>query len=249
MPHGTASTHLRQLTAGDTLYATVRPCRHALRIEHNAHTPLIMVAAGAGLAPFRAAIADRRTLRKLGADLAPAQLYYGCRNDSDYLYRNELIAAHTESLVRLQVAFSRPRRGAGRYVQDALLAEANNLRKLIAQGARIHVCGDAFRTICLDGTPHAATDHTLTALVAEGRYVEDVYKPACRAAGRVCPGDWIAPRLSRDIDGNILRGSRYHFMKRSSTFLVIFSVKKSLCISPLTHSQEAALNTIPAPWW
>lgn len=188
VPQGTASTHLHQLTAGDTLHTAVRSCRHALQITHHRNIPLIMIAAGAGLAPFRAAIADRRALRDTGAHLAPSLLYYGCRNDTDYLYRDELTAAHHDGLITLQVAFSRPGRGQGSYVQDLLLADTPNVRTLIDQGARIHVCGDgaamapsvreAFQTICHDTASNESARHSWTALLAENRYSEDVYNPA-----------------------------------------------------------------------
>ncbi|MEU6237758.1 cytochrome P450, partial [Kitasatospora sp. NPDC047058] len=68
---GTGSGHLSGLRPGDTVLARVRPCREDFRIGHDAATPVIMVAAGTGLAPFRGAVADRRTLLAGGARLAP----------------------------------------------------------------------------------------------------------------------------------------------------------------------------------
>jgi cytochrome P450/NADPH-cytochrome P450 reductase len=57
---GSASGYLNAVQPGDTVLARVQPCRAAFRITHDADTPVVMIAAGTGLAPFRGAIADRR---------------------------------------------------------------------------------------------------------------------------------------------------------------------------------------------
>jgi cytochrome P450/NADPH-cytochrome P450 reductase len=73
---GTGSGHLARVRPGDTVYARIQPCREAFRVDGTA--PVIMVAAGTGLAPFRGAIADRMAALARGADLAPALCYFGC---------------------------------------------------------------------------------------------------------------------------------------------------------------------------
>ncbi|MGW4568816.1 cytochrome P450, partial [Streptomyces sp. NPDC004561] len=73
---GTGSGHLAALRPGDTVLARVQPCREAFRIDDSA--PVVMVAAGTGLAPFRGAVADRAEARRTGAELPDALLYFGC---------------------------------------------------------------------------------------------------------------------------------------------------------------------------
>ncbi|MEU1283361.1 cytochrome P450 [Kitasatospora sp. NPDC005856] len=184
---GTGSGYLDRVAVGDTVLARVQPCREAFRIGHR--TPVVMIAAGTGLAPFRGAVADRRALLAQGAGLAPALLYFGCDDEAaDYLHRGELEAAEQAGAVSLRPAFSeRPQQGR-RYVQDRIAAEAGEVWELLEAGAEVYVCGDgarmapgvraAFRALYRERTPGADEQRALAwlqGLIESGRYVEDVY--------------------------------------------------------------------------
>lgn len=177
---GTGSGHLATLRPGDTLYARVQPCRQAFRVDAGA--PVVMIAAGTGLAPFRGVVADRTAALAAGAELPPALCYFGCdAADADFLHAEELRRAETAGAVSLRPAFST----AGTFVQHRIAAEADEVWALLAAGARVYVCGDgsrmapgvreAFRTLYRERTPGGDADEWLNSLVAEGRYVEDVY--------------------------------------------------------------------------
>ncbi|MGR3867994.1 cytochrome P450 [Streptomyces graminifolii] len=184
---GTGSGHLNTVAPGDTVYARVQPCREAFRIDDS--TPVVMIAAGTGLAPFRGTIADRTAALADGARLAPALCYFGCdAPDIDYLHADELRAAETAGAVSLRPAFSAAPEGRVTFVQHRVAAEADEVWALLDAGARVFVCGDgsrmapgvreAFRTLYRDRTPGAddtAAEQWLDTLMAEGRYVEDVY--------------------------------------------------------------------------
>ncbi|MGV9631143.1 cytochrome P450 [Streptomyces sp. NPDC003487] len=184
---GTGSGHLASLRPGDTVYARVQPCREAFRVDHSA--PVVMIAAGTGLAPFRGAIADRVAAIAAGADLPPALLYFGCdAPDADFLHAGELRAAEAAGAVSLRPAFSAAPVDGLMFVQHRVAAEAGELGRLLDAGARVYVCGDgarmapgvreAFRALYRDRTPgadEAAARRWLDGLVAAGRYVEDVY--------------------------------------------------------------------------
>ncbi|MFD6171522.1 cytochrome P450 [Streptomyces coeruleorubidus] len=187
---GTGSGHLAGVEPGDTVYARVQPCREAFRIDATGGSaPVVMIAAGTGLAPFRGAIADRTAALEAGAELAPAICYFGCdAPGSDFLHAEELRAAETAGAVALRPAFSEAPEGEVRFVQHRIAAEAGEVWALLAAGARVHVCGDgsrmapgvrdAFRTLYRKHTPGAdetAAEQWLDGLVADGRYVEDVY--------------------------------------------------------------------------
>ncbi|GAB2812313.1 bifunctional cytochrome P450/NADPH--P450 reductase [Streptomyces daliensis] len=186
---GTGSAHLVALAPGDTVLARVQPCREAFRVPHAADVPVLMVGAGTGLAPFRGTVADRRALLEQGAELAPALLYFGCQDpEADFLYADELRAAESVGAVSLRPAHSRSPRDGVRFVQHRVTAEADEVWRLLEEGARVYVCGDgahmapgvreAFREVYLRRHPDAGAERAadwLQELTAQGRYVEDVY--------------------------------------------------------------------------
>lgn len=178
---------LNTVEPGDTIYARVQPCREAFRIDDSA--PVVMIAAGTGLAPFRGAVADRTAALAAGAELPPAVCYFGCdAPDADFLHAEELHAAETAGAVSLRPAFSAAPEGAVAFVQHRIAAEADEVWELLNAGARVYVCGDgsrmapgvreAFRILYRDRTPAAddsAAELWLNGLMAAGRYIEDVY--------------------------------------------------------------------------
>ncbi|MFJ2578020.1 cytochrome P450 [Kitasatospora aureofaciens] len=185
---GTGSGYLARVAEGDTVLARVQPCREAFRIDHRA-TPVIMIAAGTGLAPFRGAVADRCTLRRDAVELAPALLYFGCdAPDADYLHHDELHAAEQAGAVSMRPAFSEAPVEGRRFVQDRIAAEGAEAWELLDAGGEVYVCGDgarmapgvraAFRSLYLHHTPGADEQQAqawLQSLIEAGRYVEDVY--------------------------------------------------------------------------
>lgn len=189
---GTGSGHLVGLRPGDTVLARVQPCREAFRIDHTdtADTaPVIMVAAGTGLAPFRGTVADRAALLASGSQLPPALCYFGCdRPDADFLHADELRAAEAAGAVSLRPTFSEAPVDGVTFVQHRIAAEGDEVWGLLTAGARVYVCGDgsrmapgvrdAFRTLHRDRTPGATAEDSeqwLDELIGAGRYVEDVY--------------------------------------------------------------------------
>ncbi|KUM99845.1 reductase [Streptomyces yokosukanensis] len=184
---GTGSGHLAALKPGDTVHARVQPCREVFRIDGSA--PVVMVAAGTGLAPFRGAVADRVAARAAGTRLLPAVLYFGCdAPDADFLHAGELRTAEADGAVALRPAFSAAPENGACFVQHRIAAEGDEIWTLLDSGARVYVCGDgarmapgvreAFRTLYRErtqGCDEAAAENWLDTLVADGRYVEDVY--------------------------------------------------------------------------
>lgn len=156
---------------GGTVDARVRTNRsfHAPETSR----PLILIGSGTGLAGLRAHLKARAAL-----GVRWNWLVFGERTAAhDYFHRAEIEGWTASGLLdRVDLAFSRDQ--AERvYVQHRLRAAADVLRRWVANGAAIYVCGS------LDGMSrdvHAALVEVLGAevmdrLTDEGRYRRDVY--------------------------------------------------------------------------
>ncbi|MGV9310647.1 cytochrome P450 [Streptomyces sp. NPDC003691] len=184
---GAGAAYTAGLEPGDVVYGRISPCREAFRLPGDPSVPVIVVAAGTGLAPFRGMIADRVAAFP-APGRAPMLAYAGCDHpDVDFLHRTELKAAETAGAVSLRPAFSRAPEHGVRFVQHRLLRESDEVWSLLSAGAHVRVCGDgramapavreAMRTIHADhaGGGAKAAEEWLNGLMEEGRYVEDVW--------------------------------------------------------------------------
>jgi sulfite reductase (NADPH) flavoprotein alpha-component len=136
---GVSSTFLgERRKVGQTARIYVKPNRH-YRLPPDGHTPIIMIGAGTGVAPYRAFVEERV------ADGAKGKswLFFGERNfTNDFLYQlewQEYLASG--DLTRIDVAFSRDQ-PEKIYVQHRLWERREDLRAWLEEGAHLYVCGD-----------------------------------------------------------------------------------------------------------
>lgn len=132
--------------ANHKLFAHLRRTRFKLPVQ--SALPLVLIAAGTGLAPFRAFIAERRQLLALGKPVGEIVLFFGCRSPrEDFIYREELEALERGLDGRLKIitAFSRFEHGGEqrRYVQDRVRECGRDIVGLLDQGANLYICGRA----------------------------------------------------------------------------------------------------------
>jgi cytochrome P450/NADPH-cytochrome P450 reductase len=139
---GAASTYLARARPGSKVAVTVRPSNVAFHPPHSLATPIVMIAAGSGVAPFRGFLQDRALqAQEEGVRPAPAVLFLGCRHpDVDYLHHDELTTWADAGVVELRPAFSRSDEPA--HVQDRLWADRERVVELVRDGAVVYVCGD-----------------------------------------------------------------------------------------------------------
>ncbi|KAK4512250.1 uncharacterized protein ATC70_002946 [Mucor velutinosus] len=141
---GLASSFLQRLDQGQ-LHATLKSSKSTFSMPENPETPLIMIAAGTGLSPFRGFLQERSYQKKNGQKVGPCVLYFGCRHpEQDHIYSDEM-EEYVKSgvIVYHHVAFSRTNPpSAQKYVQHALLAHAGEVWSLMSnQNAAVYVCG------------------------------------------------------------------------------------------------------------
>lgn len=141
---GACSTTLSNTAVGESMLARVRAVDSGFLPPQDLQQPLIMIGPGTGVAPFRGFIQDRMFHHGQGKELGKALLFFGCRHpDVDDLYADEFKAAQSAGVVECITAYSRLPESPYRYVQDAILAQAEEVWALWQQGAVIYVCGDA----------------------------------------------------------------------------------------------------------
>lgn len=112
------------------------------RLPADGDTPIIMIGAGTGVAPYRAFVEHRREHGQKGDNW----LVFGDRNQlTDFLYQIEWLRYRKDgTLKRLDVAFSRDRKQK-HYVQHRILEQAHRVYAWLERGAHVYVCGDADR--------------------------------------------------------------------------------------------------------
>lgn len=144
---GVASSYLAHLEAGDALHVSIRPSAQAFRLPADPEaTPLIMVAAGSGLAPFRGFVQERAAQIAAGRKLAPALLFYGCRAPGkDDLYKELFDEWESRGVVQVRRAYSRAKdqsEGCG-HVQERMWKDRKDIVELFEGGAKVFVCGSS----------------------------------------------------------------------------------------------------------
>eukprot|EP01123_Difflugia_compressa_P010126 TRINITY_DN3612_c0_g2_i1.p1 TRINITY_DN3612_c0_g2~~TRINITY_DN3612_c0_g2_i1.p1 ORF type:complete len:526 (+),score=92.88 TRINITY_DN3612_c0_g2_i1:207-1580(+) len=178
--YGVASNYLASLAPEEPVAIMIR--KSTFRLPEDGSKPVIMIGPGTGLAPMRGFIQERIANGASGANL----LFFGCRNDQDFIYQEELQKYASDGHLKLEVAFSR-KQSHKVYVQDCLLNQGSFVYDLFQKGAYIYVCGDAkFMSTAVretfvkiveangDQTPTEAQEY-IAALTHTKRYLEDVW--------------------------------------------------------------------------
>ncbi len=135
---GAASGYLnRRLQPGAEVRVFVEPNRR-FRLPQNREIPLVMIAAGTGIAPFRA------FMQQLDyADARPETwlIFGNPRRRTDFLYQREWLAWRESGLVsRIDAAWSRDQ-AEKRYVQHIVREQAERLERWLSRGAHLYLCG------------------------------------------------------------------------------------------------------------
>jgi cytochrome P450 / NADPH-cytochrome P450 reductase len=186
--NGVASNHLATSMEGSTQFTFVRKPTIPFRPPANPHTPMIMVGAGTGMAPFRGFLQERAALAEKGVPVGKSVLFYGCRNaENDFLYSEELKAFEESGITKLQMAFSREPGQPRTFVQHLIEQDGDEVWDLIEDGAVIYVCGNAntmapgVRAALMDiyrakaNGSGSSADEWLAGLREADRYLEDIW--------------------------------------------------------------------------
>ncbi|MFE2456733.1 bifunctional cytochrome P450/NADPH--P450 reductase [Streptomyces sp. NPDC059402] len=182
MYRGAASSYLQRVQPGDRLTVALASPGETFRLPADGTTPIIMIAAGSGIAPFRAFIQARTARAEAGEPTGETVLFFGCRHpDQDDLYAEEFAPHIAAGRLQVHRAYSQQPDDDIRYVQHRLWQQRDIVLELIGRGAHIYVCGDA-------GGMGPDVEHTLEkigqdtygpawldTLIHSGRYATDLF--------------------------------------------------------------------------
>lgn len=180
---GVASQFLNhRVQAGDEIRVFLEPNRR-FRLPEDPAAPIVMIAAGTGIAPFRAFMQElEEAERRPGAWL----IFGNPHRRSDFLYQREWLKWRTDGLLsRIDGAFSRDQ-AEKRYVQHVVAEQGSEVSRWIEDGAHIYICGalamgHAVEQALIDavasarGVTRDAAEESIKELRRERRLLKDLY--------------------------------------------------------------------------
>ena len=191
---GVCSHYLASMKAGvDRARIGIRHSTFRLPNVANYPTsaPLIMVGAGTGLAPMMGFLQDRALDKRNGHEIGSIDLFFGCRDESCFIYEREIQQYQNDGLIRLHLALSRSKRAPKTYVQHKIEAMgAAGADLLLRKDTHYYVCGDArMANDCHEACvqllrkhgrmSRVAAVHVLNKMRMEGRWQTDVWGIVC----------------------------------------------------------------------
>ncbi|MGF9914183.1 bifunctional cytochrome P450/NADPH--P450 reductase [Paenibacillus ehimensis] len=184
---GVASNYLADRKSGEDIVMFVRTPESGFQLPEDPQTPIIMVGPGTGVAPFRGFLQARAAMKREGKPLGEAHLYFGCRNEADYIYREELEQYEKDGVVTLHTAFSRKEGVPKTYVQHLMAKNGTELIRILDGGGRLYVCGDGSKMApdvenelrkayqAVHGVERQEAETWLEQLQSNGSYAKDVW--------------------------------------------------------------------------
>lgn len=136
---GACSTYLADQIEPDSFVSVFIEKNPAFKLPVNEETPVILVGAGTGVAPYRAFLQHREASNQKGK----TWLFFGERRfSSDFLYQLEWHKLIKDGyLEKIDVAFSRDQEQKI-YVQHRLIEKKKEIYEWLNKGASIYLCGD-----------------------------------------------------------------------------------------------------------
>ncbi|KAJ1303507.1 hypothetical protein OPQ81_011693 [Rhizoctonia solani] len=172
---GVASNYLANLRKGDQVQVSVRPSSKAFHPPTDPGVPMMMFAAGSGIAPFRGFIQERAMQKKAGREVAKSALFFGCRKPGeDYLYADELAEWQASGVVDVRPTFSRAPEESGykKYLQDRVWTDRELVRDYDKRNAKFYTCGRNYLAAAVRATciRIVAEEHNGDEQLAEGLF-------------------------------------------------------------------------------
>jgi sulfite reductase alpha subunit-like flavoprotein len=157
---GVCSNFLAGLRSGrDTAQISIR--KSTFRLPQAVDCPIVMVCTGTGISPMVGFLHDLIIAKRNGVTIGEVHLFFGCRTEEEFLYRDEIEHCVASGLVTLHLAVSRSVYQPKEYVQDLIRKMGSAFSELLMQpDAAYYVCGSArVAAECREVVIDALRDH------------------------------------------------------------------------------------------
>jgi sulfite reductase alpha subunit-like flavoprotein len=140
---GVCSNFLAGLRSGrDTAQISIR--KSTFRLPQVLDCPIVMVSTGTGISPMVGFLHDLVIAKSNGVTIGEVHLFFGCRTEDEFLYREEIEHCVASGLVTLHLAVSRSEYQPKEYVQDLIRKMGSAFSELLMQpDTAYYVCGSA----------------------------------------------------------------------------------------------------------
>jgi nitric oxide synthase oxygenase domain/subunit/sulfite reductase alpha subunit-like flavoprotein/hemoglobin-like flavoprotein len=162
--------------------ATIQVVKSSFRLPEDKTSPLILVGAGTGVSPMMGFMEDRQLDRQDGHETGDINLFFGCRTDNDFIYKDIITKYDSDSLLSLHLALSRvSNNGPKTYVQNRLADMGLAVSELLMNNdTHYYVCGDArMADSCFEACVELLRNHQTMSRVRAVKHLRDM-----RVAGR-----------------------------------------------------------------
>uniref|UniRef100_A0A671PV65 Nitric oxide synthase, inducible n=1 Tax=Sinocyclocheilus anshuiensis TaxID=1608454 RepID=A0A671PV65_9TELE len=174
---GTCSTWLNTIKRGHTVPCFVHRSG-GFHLPEDPSTPVILIGAGSGIAPFRSFWQQRiHDMKKTGLQVSPMTLLFGCRDsETDHLYKVETLKLRLDGILgNVNTAYSRQPGKPKMYVQDVLREQLSEkaVEVLHKNAGHLYVCGGMNMARDVAGTlQDILASKTGMAIAEAGEYLE-----------------------------------------------------------------------------
>ncbi|KAG8682180.1 hypothetical protein FRC09_016958, partial [Ceratobasidium sp. 395] len=164
---------------------TFKACvqRSKFHLPSDPLVPLILIATGTGVAPFRGFVQRRAAVRGASGKVLA---FFGFRGRHEHLYDDELSSERLPEFMNVYTAYSREAGQSKTYVQDLMSQHACDIITLLDSGAALYVCGshemghgahDTLFNMLKEAKGYTDEDTRgyLSRLKREGRMLADTY--------------------------------------------------------------------------
>ncbi|CAB9504775.1 Nitric oxide synthase [Seminavis robusta] len=173
---GVCSHYLAGLQAGKDR-AKISVSTSSFRLPEDGKAPILMVGTGTGLSPLMGFLEDKAAAHKKSKkDVGPIHLFFGCRTETDFIYKDLIESLDKDKIIELHLALSRSKEVPKKYVQHKIADMGKRACDILKHpDSHYYVCGDArMADACFEACIGVLRVHGVMSRVAAVQYLKQM---------------------------------------------------------------------------